>query len=951
MEKRYNPKHIETLLYQNWEKSGYFKPNGDVSQESFCIMMPPPNITGSLHLGHAFQQTIMDVMIRYHRMKGKNTLWQTGTDHAGIATQLLITRKISEEENKTSQDYDSDALIKKTWQWKNNFNSIISHQTRRLGSSVDWTRERFTMDHGFSDAVKKIFIILYKEKLIYRKKSLVNWDPKLCTAISDLEVENLEQQGFMWYIRYHLANGVKTSEGKTYIVVATTRPETVLGDTGVAVNPADIRYQSLIGKFLVLPLTNRLIPIIGDKYVEISKGTGCMKITPAHDFNDYDLGFRHQLPMINIFTCTAHIRDRAQIYDTYGQELNNCDAIIPLVFRGLDRFEARKVIIKEIKKIDLLEDIQTHSFMVPYGERSGVIIEAMLNTQWYIRMTPLAEVAIQAVKSGEIQFVPKQYANMFFSWMKNIEDWCISRQLWWGHRIPAWYDPSGNVYVAYNEQEARIENSLDVDLPLTQEIDVLDTWFSSALWTFVSLGWPKNTPELKTFHPTHVLVSGFDIIFFWIARMIMLTMHFIQDDNGKIQVPFKTVYITGLIRDDEGQKMSKSKGNIIDPLDMIDGISLEELIKKRTKNMIKPQLAEIIRQRTKKQFPCGIEAHGTDALRFTLASLASTGRDIHWDMKRLKGYRHFCNKLWNGSRFVLMNTEQYDCGFLGGELELSVSDRWIISKFNYTAQAWHEALNHYRFDLAAHILYEFTWNQFCDWYLELTKPILHNGTQSQLKGTRNTLVNVLADLLCLAHPLIPFITEAIWQRVKVIKHISDETIMFQPVPIFSESRIDNESIKDIEWIKQVIIAIRNMRNKNHIPSTHLLDLLLNTNSDHIINRIKNNYHLIKALANLKTIQIVPKDSNHPLAYNQSIDDADLLLPLENLVDKNIELNNIQSDMTKLETIIKQIRSKLDNKNFIKLAPEAVVIKEKKRLKDCELKIAKLIEKKRLICAM
>ncbi|VFP86599.1 Valine--tRNA ligase [Candidatus Erwinia haradaeae] len=951
MEKSYNPQHIEKLLYQNWEKKGYFKPNGDTSQEAFCVVMPPPNVTGSLHIGHAFQQTLMDMMIRYHRMQGKNTLWQTGTDHAGIATQILITRKIADEENKTSQDYDNHTLIDKTWQWKNKSNRIISDQMRRLGNSVDWTRERFTLDQGFSDAVRKTFVHLYKEKLIYRKKRLVNWDPKLCTAISDLEVENLEKKGSMWYIRYPLANGAQTVNGKTYVVVATTRPETILGDTGVAVNPLDIRYQNLIGKFVVLPLINRLIPIISDKYVEMAKGTGCMKITPAHDFYDYEIGCRHQLPMINIFTYNGKLRHYSQVYDSHGQETNSYAPVIPVAFRGLDRFEARTAIIQEINKIGLLEDIQTHCFMVPHGERSGVVIEAMLTTQWYVRMAPLAKVATQAVASGKIQFVPRQYTNMYFSWMRNIEDWCISRQLWWGHRIPAWYDPSGNVYVAHSEQEVRKENDLSDNLPLTQEVDVLDTWFSSALWTFVSLGWPKCTKELKIFHPTNVLVSGFDIIFFWIARMIMLTMHFVKDDRGQFQVPFKTVYVTGLIRDHEGQKMSKSKGNILDPLDMIDGISLEDLIKKRTKNMMKPQLAEKIRKRTKEQFPCGIEAHGADALRFTLASLASTGRDIHWDMKRLKGYRHFCNKLWNGSRFVLMNTEKHDCGFSGDELELSLPDRWIIAKFNYTAQAWHDALERYRFDLAANILYEFTWNQFCDWYLELTKPTLHGGTKSQLRGTRHTLVNVLTDLLCLAHPLIPFITETIWQRVKVIKNIADETIMLQPIPAFSETRINDKAIEDIDWMKRVIIAIRNMRNKARIPQAHPLDLLLRTNSKHVIDRVNNNDRLLKALAHLKTIQIVPEDANHPLAYNESIEDADILLPLTDWIDKNIELNRITGEIMQLEAATKQINSKLDNKDFIRLAPEAIMIKEKKRLRECELKIAKLIEKKMLILAI
>lgn len=617
MEKTYNPQDIEQPLYEHWEKQGYFKPNGDESKESFCIMIPPPNVTGSLHMGHAFQQTIMDTMIRYQRMQGKNTLWQAGTDHAGIATQMVVERKIAAEEGKTRHDYGRDAFIDKIWQWKAESGGTITRQMRRLGNSVDWERERFTMDEGLSNAVKEVFVRLYKEDLIYRGKRLVNWDPKLRTAISDLEVENRESKGSMWHIRYPLADGAKTADGKDYLVVATTRPETVLGDTGVAVNPEDPRYKDLIGKFVILPLVNRRIPIVGDEHADMEKGTGCVKITPAHDFNDYEVGKRHGLPMINILTFDGDIRETAEVYDTKGEESDVYSNAIPAEFQKLERFAARKAVVAAIDALGLLEEIKPHDLTVPYGDRGGVVIEPMLTDQWYVRADVLAKPAVEAVENGDIQFVPKQYENMYFSWMRDIQDWCISRQLWWGHRIPAWYDNDGNVYVGRTEDEVRQENNLGADVQLRQDEDVLDTWFSSALWTFSTLGWPENTDALRQFHPTSVMVSGFDIIFFWIARMIMMTMHFIKDENGKPQVPFKTVYMTGLIRDDEGQKMSKSKGNVIDPLDMVDGISLPDLLEKRTGNMMQPQLAEKIAKRTEKQFPDGIEPHGTDALRFT----------------------------------------------------------------------------------------------------------------------------------------------------------------------------------------------------------------------------------------------------------------------------------------------------------------------------------------------
>ncbi len=778
----YDPKQIEQKLYDHWENQGYFKPNGDTSQESFCIMIPPPNVTGTLHMGHAFNQTIMDGLTRYHRMLGENTLWVPGTDHAGIATQIVVERKIAAEEGKTRHDYGRDAFIDKIWQWKAESGGTITRQMRRLGNSVDWERERFTMDEGLSNAVREVFVRLHKEDLIYRGKRLVNWDPKLRTAISDLEVENRESKGSMWHLRYPLADGAKTAEGKDYLVVATTRPETMLGDTAVMVHPEDPRYKDLIGKEIILPLVGRRIRIVGDEHADMEKGTGCVKITPAHDFNDYEVGKRHGLPMINILTFDGDIRQEAEVFNTLGEVCTDYCSDIPAEFRGLERFAARKAVVAAFDQLGLLDEIKPHDLTVPYGDRGGVVIEPMLTDQWYVRTAPLAKVAVEAVEQGDIQFVPKQYENMYFSWMRDIQDWCISRQLWWGHRIPAWYDVNGKVYVGRSEEEVRSENNLGADVVLTQDEDVLDTWFSSGLWTFSTLGWPEQTEALKTFHPTSVMVTGFDIIFFWVARMVMMTTHFIKDENGKPQVPFKTVYMTGLIRDAEGQKMSKSKGNVIDPLDMVDGISLEDLLEKRTGNMMQPQLAEKIRKRTEKQFPNGIEPHGTDALRFTLAALASTGRDINWDMKRLEGYRNFCNKLWNATRFVLMNCEGHDCGFNGGEKVLSLADRWILAEFNRTVKAYREALDTYRFDLAANILYEFTWNQFCDWYLELTKPVVSNGSEAEQRGTRHTLITVLEALLRLAHPVIPFITETIWQRVKPLTGTTADTIMLQPFP-------------------------------------------------------------------------------------------------------------------------------------------------------------------------
>ncbi len=951
LDKTYSPQEIEQPLYEHWEKQGYFKPNGDTSKESYCIMIPPPNVTGSLHMGHAFQQTIMDTLIRYQRMQGKNTLWQAGTDHAGIATQMVVERKIAAEEGKTRHDYGRDAFIDKIWEWKGESGGTITRQMRRLGNSVDWERERFTMDEGLSNAVKEVFVRLHKEDLIYRGKRLVNWDPKLRTAISDLEVENRESKGSMWHLRYPLADGAKTAEGKDYLVVATTRPETVLGDTGVAVNPEDPRYKNLIGKEVILPLVGRRIPILGDEHADMEKGTGCVKITPAHDFNDYEVGKRHALPMINILTFDGDIRAEAEVFDTNGEATDACSSAIPAQFQGLERFAARKAVVAEFDKLGLLEEIKPHDLTVPYGDRGGVVIEPMLTDQWYVRTAPLAKVAIEAVENGEIQFVPKQYENMYYSWMRDIQDWCISRQLWWGHRIPAWYDEQGNVYVGRDEAEVRRENNLGADVALRQDEDVLDTWFSSGLWTFSTLGWPEQTAALKTFHPTSVVVSGFDIIFFWIARMIMLTMHFMKDENGKPQVPFKTVYMTGLIRDDEGQKMSKSKGNVIDPLDMVDGISLEELLEKRTGNMMQPQLAEKIRKRTEKQFPNGIEPHGTDALRFTLAALASTGRDINWDMKRLEGYRNFCNKLWNASRFVLMNTEGQDCGQNGGEMVLSLADRWILAEFNQTIKAYREAMDTYRFDLAAGILYEFTWNQFCDWYLELTKPVMNSGSQAELRGTRHTLIEVLEALLRLAHPIIPYITETIWQRVKTLKGITADTIMLQPFPEYDASQVDEKALSDLEWIKQTIIAVRNIRAEMNIAPGKPLEVMLRGASTDAQRRVLENQSFIQSLARLSSLTLLAEGDKGPVSVTKLVEGAEVLIPMAGLIDKATELERLAKEVAKLEAEIERIESKLSNEGFVARAPEAVVAKERERMAACAEAKQKLIEQQAVIAAL
>ncbi|EKF9661804.1 valine--tRNA ligase [Vibrio cholerae] len=953
MEKTYNPTSIEQDLYKTWEEQGYFKPHGDTSKDAYSIMIPPPNVTGSLHMGHAFQDTIMDTLIRCQRMKDKNTLWQVGTDHAGIATQMVVERKIAAEEGKTKHDYGRDAFIDKIWEWKAESGGTITKQLRRLGASVDWDRERFTMDDGFYKAVQEVFVRLYKDDLIYRGKRLVNWDPKLHTAISDLEVENKETKGHMWHFRYPLADGVKTADGKDYIVVATTRPETMLGDTGVAVNPEDPRYKDLIGKEIILPIVGRRIPIVGDEHADMEKGTGCVKITPAHDFNDYEVGKRHNLPMINIFTFDANIRDVAEVFNTKGEASDVYSGDLPAKYQGMERFAARKAIVAEFEQLGLLQEIKDHDLTVPYGDRGGVVIEPMLTDQWYVRAGILAKPAVEAVENGDIQFVPKQYENMYFSWMRDIQDWCISRQLWWGHRIPAWYDEQGNVFVGRNEEEVRAENNIAADVALRQDDDVLDTWFSSALWTFGTLGWPEKTPELNVFHPTDVLVTGFDIIFFWVARMIMMTMHFCKDEDGKAQVPFKTVYVTGLIRDENGDKMSKSKGNVLDPIDMIDGIDLESLVAKRTGNMMQPQLAAKIEKNTRKTFENGIEAYGTDSLRFTLAAMASTGRDINWDMKRLEGYRNFCNKLWNASRYVLMNTEEQDCGFAAGaELEYSLADKWIESQFELAAKEFNGHIDNFRLDMAANTLYEFIWNQFCDWYLELTKPVLWKGSEAQQRATRRTLITVLEKTLRLAHPVIPYITETIWQSVKpLVDGVEGDTIMLQALPQYDAANFNQEALDDIEWVKAFITSIRNLRAEYDINPGKPLEVMLKAANEQDAARIEANKPVLVSLAKLESIRVLADGEATPACATALVGKSELMIPMAGLIDKDAELDRLAKEIAKTQGEIARIEGKLGNEGFVAKAPEAVITKEREKLAGYQEALVKLEQQKATIAAL
>ena len=928
MEKTYNPHSIEQRWYETWEKNDNFSPKG--GDESFSIMIPPPNVTGSLHMGHGFNNTVMDTLTRYHRMKGHNTLWQPGTDHAGIATQMVVERQLNGE-GKTRHDLGRDKFIDRIWDWKEESGGNITRQLRRLGSSLDWSRERFTMDEGLSDAVQEVFVKLYEEDLIYRGKRLVNWDPVLHTAVSDLEVISEEENGSLWHMRYPL------TDGSGHLIVATTRPETMLGDSAVAVHPDDERYQSMIGKTITLPLVGREIPIIADDYVDMEFGTGCVKITPAHDFNDYEMGKRRDLPMFNILTIDAAINDE-----------------VPEKYRGLDRYDARKQIVKELEELDLMDKIEPHKLMVPRGDRSGAVVEPFLTDQWYVKVEELAKPAIEAVENGSIKFVPDNWKNTYYEWMNNIQDWCISRQIWWGHRIPAWFDDEGKFYVGRSEEEVREKHNLG-DINLRQDDDVLDTWFSSALWPFSTLGWPEkndiDAETLKNFYPTSVLVTGFDIIFFWVARMIMMGLKFMGD------VPFKEIYIHGLVKDSHGQKMSKSKGNVLDPIDLIDGIELEPLVAKRTTGLMNPKDASKIEKQTRKDFPDGIPAFGTDALRFTFASLASNGRDINFDMGRIEGYRNFCNKIWNAARYVLMQTEDQDCGQLdykngGGDMELTAADRWILSRLQETTQAANKAIVGYRLDHMAQTIYDFTWNEYCDWYLELSKTVLFddNASDAIKRGTRHTLVHVLETILRLAHPTMPYITEEIWQRIAPLASIegagSDaSSIMLQPYPEYNDSKFDQSSIDEVEWIKNFIIGIRQIRSGMDIkPSKELPVLLQNgNNTDKILFETHENY--LKKLAKLESITWLNADDDAPESATALVGDMKLLIPMAGLIDKDVELKRLNKEIEKLIKPIKALEGKLSNPGFTDKAPEAVVQKEKDKLADMKAALTNLEEQK------
>lgn len=897
MDKTYQPQTIEQKWYKTWEQQGYFEASD--SGKPYCIMIPPPNVTGNLHMGHAFQDTLMDTLIRYHRMQGDATHWQPGTDHAGIATQMVVERLINTE-GSSRQDYGRDKFCERVWQWKHQSGGEITQQLRRMGSSLDWRCERFTMDEGLSRAVRRVFVQLYDEGLIYRGKRLVNWDPVLQTAVSDLEVSNSPENGFMHTIKYPFVDG----EG--FMQIATTRPETMLADGALAVNPNDKRYQNLIGKMVWVPLCARQIPIVADDYVDMEFGTGCVKITPAHDFNDWQVGKRHKMEIINLFTNDAKMNQNA-----------------PKAYQGMDRFAARELILQDLKTQDLLVASKPHQLTPPRGDRSGAILEPYLTNQWFVKIAPLAQPAIDAVKNGDIRFVPQNWAKTYFNWMENIEDWCISRQIWWGHRIPAWFDDNGKIYVADNLAAA--QSQAGVGVRLTQETDVLDTWFSSALWPFSTLGWPDNTAELAKFYPTSVLVTGFDIIFFWVARMIMFGLKF----TG--QVPFKEVYIHGLVRDSDGQKMSKSKGNVLDPIDLIDGISLDKLLAKRSSGLMQPKMAAKIAKQTQKHFPDGIAAFGTDALRFTFASLASTGRDISFDLARVTGYRNFCNKLWNAARYVLQNTQGEDIG--NGDLEFSLADRWIVSKLQHTESCASAHLDKYRFDLLAHQLYEFLWNEYCDWYLEMSKAILLdlNASPAQKRGTRRTLLEVLEAVLRLLHPLCPFITEEIWQQIAPLAGKSGATIMLQPYPTPDTSKIAKDSEKQMEWVLEFVMGVRKIRGKMDIAAKKPLPVLLANASSYDHQLLAANQNYLLKLANLQDIKPLAANSTPPESATALVGEMQILIPLAGLIDKDLERQRLAKEIENIDKLLPRIEGKLANENFVSKAPPAVLAKERDKL--------------------
>ena len=895
MEKTYNPEQIEAKYRALWEDKNLFSSDANsTSENAYSIMLPPPNVTGSLHMGHAFQHTIMDVLTRYHRGKGEQTLWQPGTDHAGIATQMVVERQLAAQDI-TRHDVGREKFIEKIWDWKEQSGGTITSQMRRLGSSVDWEKERFTMDEGLSDAVKKVFVQLHQEGLIYRGKRLVNWDPVLHTAVSDLEVISVEEQGSLWHMRYPITDSDET------MVVATTRPETMLGDSAVAVHPEDTRYKHLIGKTIDLPLTDRKIRIIADDYVDMEFGTGCVKITPAHDFNDYEMGQRHNLEIINILTDDAKINDA-----------------VDTPYIGMDRFDARKQIIKDLDEQGLLEKIDPHKLMVPRGDRTNAVIEPYMTDQWFVKVAPLAKPAIDAVKNGDIRFIPENWNKTYFNWMDNIQDWCISRQIWWGHRIPAWYDADGNIFVANSEEEAQAQAGEGVKL--TQDNDVLDTWFSSALWPFSTLGWPEKTPDLARFYPTNVLVTGFDIIFFWVARMIMFGLKFTGE------VPFKDIYITGLIRDGQGQKMSKSKGNVLDPIDLIDGISLEDLLTKRTQGMMQPKMAKQIKKQTQQEFADGIPAFGTDALRFTFAALASFGRDIKFDLKRVEGYRNFCNKLWNASRFVLMNLEGET---INPSAQLSTADKWILSRLQDTKANVKKHLDGYRLDLMSQELYEFVWHDYCDWYLELSKPLLQDDKTKA--GTQATLIKVLDEMVTLLHPIIPFITEEIFEQCNTITGSGNISLMTQSYPEVDQSLNSKDSETEIKWLQTFILGIRKIRGEMNIPPSKPLPCFVQNFSQSDELYLQNNANILNALAKMESIDKLNTNEEAPESATALVGEMKILIPLAGLIDKDQEIIRLSKEIEKLEKQKMQFEGKLNNEKFVSGAPKAIVDVERERL--------------------
>ena len=929
MDKTYTPQDIEQRWYQNWEDNGYFSPNDNADADPYCIMIPPPNVTGTLHMGHAFQDTIMDALIRFHRMKGDNTLWQPGTDHAGIATQMVVERQLNAQDL-TRHDLGRDKFIEKVWEWKEESGGQITKQLRRLGASPDWSRERFTMDEGLSESVTDVFEQLYDEGLIYRGKRLVNWDPVLHTALSDIEVISEEEDGFMHHVRYAFVDG--EVNGRTHMEIATTRPETILADGALAVSFDDPRYKEFVGKEVWVPMTDRKIPIIEDEYVDPEFGTGCVKITPAHDFNDWEVGQRHDMEIINLLTPDAKMNKNA-----------------PEAYQGMDRFDARKKILEDLEEAGQLVKVEPHKLKPPRGDRTGAIVEPYLTDQWYVKIAPLAEPAMKAVEDGRIKFVPDNYKNMYYSWMRDINDWCISRQLWWGHRIPAWYDENDKIYVGKTEALVREKYNLDDSIVLRQDDDVLDTWFSSALWPFSTLGWPEKTDALKTWYPTNVLVTGFDIIFFWVARMIMFGLKFMDGE-----VPFHEVYIHGLVRDGEGQKMSKSKGNVIDPLDVIDGISLDDLLVKRTGNMMQPHLAEKIAKATKKQFPNGIPAYGTDALRFTFASQASNGRDVRFDLQRIEGNRNFCNKLWNAARYVLMQTEDKDVGLDSNDaIELSLADKWIRSQLQKTEAEVTEHFNKYRFDLAAKALYEFTWHEYCDWYLELSKPVLFSddATDAQKRGTRKTLVRVFETLLRLLHPIMPYITEEIWQTIKPLADKTGDSIMLQPYPVADESAIDEEAITELEWVKTFIVGIRKIRSEMDIPPSKPLPILLQNWSASDKASFGGNALFINSLAKIESAEWLEEGADAPDSATALCGEMNILIPLAGLIDKDAELARLSKEIEKIQKGLSGLEGRLNNASFTDKAPKNVVDQVRKQAEEQTAALAQLQQQLAKIEAM